>query len=98
MPTRMDERTETARAPTTIVCPECGHDRLRDGVRIDTFLGPLLIPLLLAAPVALFAAPSPWTWLPLAAAVLLLALRTFGGIAYWGGWKCRRCGHTEMAR
>jgi hypothetical protein len=94
----MDERTEVAPVSTTVVCPKCGHDLLRDGTRIDTFLGPLLIPLLLAAPVALLAAPFPWSWLPLAAAVLLIALRKLGGIDYWGGWKCRGCGHTEMQR
>lgn len=94
----MDEPTKAPRASTTVACPACGHDHLRDGVRLDTYLGPLLIPLVLAAPIALYAAPPPWTWLPLTAAALLLALRTFGGIYYWGGWKCRRCGHTVMER
>jgi len=98
MPVGMDERTEVARGSTMMVCPKCGHDRVRDGVRLDTFLGPLLILLLPAAPVALLAAPFPWSWLPLAAVVLVVALRMLGGIDYWGGWKCRGCGYTEMQR
>lgn len=98
MPARMHERTEAAQPATTMVCPECGHDRFRDGARVDTIVGPLRIVLLLAAPVVMLSVPSPWSWLPLAVVALSIVLRAVGGIYYWGGWKCRGCGYTEMGR
>ena len=82
----------------TPTCHECGHDRFRGAPRLAALLHPLHVPFLLAAPVALFVAPSPWSWLPAAAEVVLLALTWFGGIYYWGGFVCRRCSHTEMLR
>jgi hypothetical protein len=42
-----------------------------------------------------------WRWLAIAsggAMSLLLLLRLVGGVVWWGGSRCRRCGATEMLR
>lgn len=94
----MTGRIEEVQSSPTLTCRECGHDRFRRAPRLAAWLHPLHVPLLLAAPIAWFSAPSPWSWLPAAAEVALLALTRFGGSYYWGGFVCRRCGHAEILR
>tara|TARA_B100000686_G_scaffold167874_1_gene175306 strand:- start:412 stop:702 length:291 start_codon:yes stop_codon:yes gene_type:complete len=85
-------------------CPHCASPALRRFARLDDL--PILgwyifglpfvsLPLLLA---------SWWfhsVWLVALAAVSLLwfvGVPIWGGIFYWGGWRCRACGAEEMLR
>lgn len=79
-------------------CRACGHAWLRAYPRPAALLRPLELVLWPTSLVALFVAPSPWAWIPLIAALALAGFARLGGVAYWGGLRCPRCGSTEMLR
>ncbi|MFT3776200.1 MAG: hypothetical protein QM820_63460 [Minicystis sp.] len=59
----------------------------------------LAIPVLLAG-LVLGALRGAW-WLAgsgLAVMSLFALGRLLGGMYWWGGWRCRHCGHEEMLR
>lgn len=84
--------------PVTWTCPSCGHDRGRGYARLAN-LGGVVWFLGLAA-VAYGLTRRSWPWIGAGVPALLLSPlgRVLGGVWWWGGMKCRRCGHVEMLR
>lgn len=79
-------------------CSACGHDAFPGFLRLAN-VSPLCW--LLAAVVLAWGLLSEWRWLTFGAGgatILLLSLRLFGGVLWWGGNRCRGCGATEMLR
>jgi ribosomal protein S27AE len=85
-------------APLARRCPSCDHDVFQDFPRLAR-LSPICW--LLAAVALAVCLVSGWHWLTVAAGATtsaLAGLRLFGGVVWWGGSRCSRCGATVMLR
>ena len=83
---------------SNIKCCNCGHDVFREHLRLNNAATIVLPLVLIALCVGLLRGALWWTSGSIALGGALMLLRWFGGVWYWGGLRCTRCGHVSMYR